>query len=87
MDEMVENPEVTKHESLLEFVQDRPGHDLRYAIDPSKIEKELGWKPSFSFQEGLRETVRWYLDNLTWCEHILSGSYRLERLGLTGVEQ
>ncbi len=85
MDALVPEPAVIKHESLIEFVQDRPGHDLRYAIDPEKIEKELNWKPSYSFDDGLRITVRWYLENQKWCDQILNGSYRLERLGLEGA--
>ncbi|MDJ0839762.1 MAG: dTDP-glucose 4,6-dehydratase [Acidobacteriota bacterium] len=64
------------------FVKDRPGHDRRYAIDASKIGEELGWKPKESFETGMRKTVAWYLENMTWCEHIFSGAYRLERLGL-----
>ncbi len=72
----------TSYESLISFVPDRPGHDLRYAIDPAKIERELGWKASVPFEVGLRWTVQWYLDNRDWCERVLSGAYRLERLGL-----
>jgi len=67
--------ELGKPESLISFVKDRPGHDLRYAIDPSKIEAELGWTPETRFDEGLRRTVRWYLDHRTWWERILSGEY------------
>jgi dTDP-glucose 4,6-dehydratase len=85
MDELISEPLVINHESLIEFVKDRPGHDLRYAIDPEKIEKELDWKPAYSFEEGMRNTVRWYLENQNWCEQILNGSYRLERLGLEGA--
>ena len=70
------------HESLIRFVSDRPGHDLRYAIDASKIEKELGWTPSETFETGLRKTVQWYLSNDTWCHDVQSGGYRQERLGL-----
>ena len=67
------------------YVQDRPGHDLRYAIDPSKIEKELGWTPAETFESGLRKTVEWYLNNKdTWCANVLNGSYKLERLGTGG---
>ena len=55
---------------------DRPGHDRRYAIDPSKIHAELGWLPRTSFDDGIRQTVRWYLDNRTWWEHILAGEYQ-----------
>lgn len=63
-------------EKLLVFVTDRAGHDLRYAIDPSKIEKELGWKPSLTFEQGLEKTVDWYLENEEWLEHVTSGSYQ-----------
>jgi len=69
------------YESLITFVKDRPGHDLRYAIDASKIERELGWKPQESFETGIRKTVQWYLDNLQWCRRVQDGSYQRERLG------
>ncbi|PQO43884.1 dTDP-glucose 4,6-dehydratase [Blastopirellula marina] len=69
-------------ESLLTFVKDRPGHDRRYAIDASKIRRELGWQPSQDFESGLERTVRWYLDNPQWVERIANGEYRGERLGL-----
>jgi dTDP-glucose 4,6-dehydratase len=69
------------HEKLIEFVADRPGHDLRYAVDDSKIRRELGWKPVESLATGLRKTVRWYLDNRAWWEPIRNGVYRGERLG------
>ena len=64
------------------FVEDRPGHDRRYAIDTTKIKKELGWRPLMSFEDGIRETVNWYLNNKKWCQNIINGSYRLERIGL-----
>lgn len=67
--------EVGKPESLIEFVTDRPGHDLRYAIDPTKIERELGWKPRYNFDTGIRQTIQWYLDNKGWWENIISGEY------------
>ena len=70
------------HESLIEFVTDRPGHDARYAIDAAKIEAELGWRPRHGFEDGLRQTVRWYLDHKGWWERVMSGAYRGERLGL-----
>ncbi len=73
---------LAKYEDLITFVKDRPGHDHRYAIDASKIEAELGWKPNETFETGLRKTVQWYLDNLDWCRHVQDGSYRRERLGL-----
>ena len=69
------------YRDLITFVTDRPGHDYRYAIDASKIERELGWKPEETFETGLRKTVLWYLDNQTWCQHVQNGSYRRERLG------
>jgi dTDP-glucose 4,6-dehydratase len=68
--------------SLITYVADRPGHDLRYAIDAGKIERELGWKPEETFETGLRKTVVWYLDNLDWCRRVQDGSYKRERLGV-----
>jgi dTDP-glucose 4,6-dehydratase len=70
------------YRDLITYVTDRPGHDLRYAIDSSKIERELGWKPRERFETGLRKTVRWYLDNPDWWQAIRSGKYRGERLGV-----
>ncbi|WP_434136030.1 dTDP-glucose 4,6-dehydratase [Pseudomonas luteola] len=72
---------ITAYRDLITFVKDRPGHDLRYAIDASKIESELGWVPQESFETGLRKTVQWYLNNRSWWQRVLSGAYRLERLG------
>ncbi|MDB4322168.1 dTDP-glucose 4,6-dehydratase, partial [bacterium] len=72
---------IDKYRDLITFVKDRPGHDARYAIDASKIERELGWVPEETFETGLRKTVQWYLDNKGWWERVLSGDYRLERLG------
>jgi dTDP-glucose 4,6-dehydratase len=69
-------------EKLITFVPDRPGHDRRYAIDPSKIKRDLGWKPSRNFSDGLRETVEWYLKNREWSEEILSQKYKLSRIGM-----
>ncbi|MBK5001589.1 6-dehydratase [Pseudomonas sp. S31] len=74
---------VANYADLITFVQDRPGHDLRYAIDAGKIERELGWTPEETFETGLRKTVQWYLDNLEWCRHVQDGSYQGERLGNT----
>lgn len=74
---------VAHYADLITFVKDRPGHDLRYAIDASKIERELGWVPQETFQTGLRKTVQWYLDNLDWCRRVQDGSYQRERLGFT----
>jgi dTDP-glucose 4,6-dehydratase len=84
------NPAITarglqSYEALKTFVQDRPGHDRRYAIDATKIRLELGWQPRHDFETGLRRTVRWYLDNREWCEAVASGSYRRERLGVLPV--
>ncbi|WP_339525317.1 dTDP-glucose 4,6-dehydratase [Pseudomonas sp. EA_35y_Pfl2_R111] len=69
------------YKEQISFVSDRPGHDLRYAIDASKIERELGWTPTETFASGLRKTVQWYLDNLHWCRRVQDGSYQRERLG------
>jgi dTDP-glucose 4,6-dehydratase len=71
-----------KYVDLIKYVTDRPGHDQRYAIDATKIERELGWRPQESFESGLRKTVEWYLNNQTWWRHVQDGSYRGERLGL-----
>ena len=77
-----EKPEgVAKYEDLITFVKDRPGHDVRYAIDASKIEKELGWAPEETFESGLKKTVEWYLTNTSWWQNVLSGEYKLGRLG------
>ena len=95
VDELAPDP-AGPRERLVTFVQDRPGHDHRYAIDASKIERELGWRPRHTFEAGLRETVRWYLDNRTWWERVRSGAYRAdadgdgagyggERLGVAGA--
>ena len=64
------------YKSLITFVKDRPGHDRRYAIDATKIERELGWRPEETFESGIRKTVRWYLDNLDWVENVTSGAYK-----------
>jgi len=72
---------IVEYRQLITFVPDRPGHDLRYAIDASKMANELGWKPEESFETGLRKTVQWYLDNTEWWQQVLNGGYRLERLG------
>ncbi|MDB2310626.1 dTDP-glucose 4,6-dehydratase [Opitutales bacterium] len=68
-------------QDLITFVTDRPGHDMRYAIDPTKIRDELGWEPKEDFESGFRKTVRWYLENQDWWQNILSGDYQLDRLG------
>ena len=72
---------VQNYRDLIRFVKDRPGHDARYAIDASKIKCDLGWVPEHTFDTGLRKTVQWYLDNRKWWTRVLSGAYRLERLG------
>ncbi|MBY6033625.1 dTDP-glucose 4,6-dehydratase [Marinobacter daepoensis] len=73
--------EVKHYRELITFVKDRPGHDVRYAIDASKIQRELGWVPRESFESGIRKTVQWYLDNPRWWQRVLSGEYQLGRLG------
>lgn len=82
LDELKPRSEGKKYAELITFVKDRPGHDLRYAIDASKISRDLGWKPMETFESGIRKTVKWYLENLEWCRHVQDGSYRRERLGL-----
>lgn len=72
---------MTHYKELITFVKDRPGHDVRYAIDASKIEKDLEWIPSESFDTGIRKTVEWYLNNENWWKRVLSGEYQLERIG------
>lgn len=74
---------IEKYADLITYVQDRAGHDLRYAIDASKIDRELGWKPQESFESGIRKTVQWYLANNEWCGNVQDGSYQRERLGVT----
>lgn len=73
---------VKKYTDLITYVPDRAGHDVRYAIDASKIKRELGWQPEETFESGMRKTVQWYLANRDWCTRVLNGSYQLERLGL-----
>ena len=77
---------VTSYRALKTFVPDRPGHDRRYAIDATRIQRELGWKPGHTFEAGLRETVSWYLDHRDWCEAIQAG-YDRQRLGLATEAQ
>ncbi|PTU80549.1 dTDP-glucose 4,6-dehydratase [Pseudomonas indoloxydans] len=72
---------IARYQDLITYVQDRPGHDQRYAIDAGKIERELGWIPQETFETGLRKTVQWYLDNLDWCRRVQDGSYQGQRLG------
>ncbi|WP_204272891.1 GDP-mannose 4,6-dehydratase, partial [Enterobacter hormaechei] len=75
-----------RYRDLITFVTDRPGHDRRYAIDASKIERELGWKPAETFDSGLERSIQWYLDNTWWWEPIRSGSYAGERLGSVSLK-
>ena len=72
---------INHYKNLITFVTDRPGHDMRYAIDASKIQNELGWSPEETFETGIRKTVQWYLNNLDWCRRVQDGSYQRERLG------
>ena len=91
MDEFLPDANNKPHEALITYVTDRPGHDLRYAIDSSKIQRELGWQPQESFASGLRKTVAWYLQHSDWWQRILNGSYQTERRGIfqqgKGVDQ
>ncbi len=82
LDELVPSSPHRPHEKLITHVADRPGHDLRYAIDPGKIMSELGWRPRESFESGLRKTVAWYLANREWCARAMRNAYKGERLGL-----
>jgi dTDP-glucose 4,6-dehydratase len=72
---------IQAYKELITYVQDRAGHDIRYAIDASKIQKELGWLPEETFESGIRKTVQWYLTNSDWCQHVQDGSYQRQRLG------
>mgnify|MGYP003490730840 FL=1 len=83
LDELKPQTNTQPYESLITFVKDRPGHDLRYAIDATKIESELSWRPQETFETGIRKTVIWYLENLEWCRRVQDGSYQRERLGVS----
>ena len=85
LDMLVPDSPYIPHESLITYVTDRPGHDLRYAIDADKIAAELGWTPVETFESGIEKTIHWYLENSEWCQHVQDGSYQRERLG-TGEE-
>jgi dTDP-glucose 4,6-dehydratase len=76
-------PQQHNYRDLITHVKDRPGHDLRYAIDAGKIQRELGWSPEETFETGIRKTVKWYLNNLEWCQRVQDSSYQRERLGIT----
>ena len=81
LDELKPQANGQHYESLITFVKDRPGHDLRYAINASKIANELNWTPKETFDSGIRKTVEWYLNNMEWCSRVQDGSYQRERLG------
>ena len=81
LDELQPSPDGPSYRELITFVTDRPGHDHRYAIDASKIQRVLGWTPEETFESGLRKTVEWYLRNLAWCENVTANTYNLQRLG------
>ncbi len=82
LDELLPASPQRPHAQFKHFVSDRPGHDRRYAIDASKLQRELGWRPLETFESGLQKTVQWYLDNPAWCARVMDGSYRGERLGM-----
>ena len=87
LDELHPRPDGVSYASQIVHVADRPGHDLRYAIDPSKIERELNWRPRETFESGIRKTVEWYLANRDgWCARVLNGTYKMERLGRGGMQ-
>jgi len=81
LDKLVPESPYIPHESLITYVADRPGHDVRYAIDADKIDKDLGWTPDETFDTGIEKTIEWYLDNSEWCQHVQDGSYQRQRLG------
>ena len=82
LDELRPKTDGSKYDSQITFVKDRPGHDRRYAIDASKIKRELGWEPKETFETGIRKTVEWYLENTEWVDDIINGKYQCQRLGL-----
>lgn len=83
LDRLVPRTDGKSYSTQITYVQDRPGHDLRYAIDSTKAQRELKWRPQETFESGLEKTVRWYLNNLDWCERVMANKYRLERLGIS----
>lgn len=80
-------PKDSAYAKQITYVQDRPGHDRRYAIDSRKMQRELGWIPEETFETGLKKTVQWYLDNSTWCKNVQDGSYQRERLGVEALQE
>jgi dTDP-glucose 4,6-dehydratase len=86
LDELLADSRYHPHGQLKTFVADRPGHDRRYAIDASKLKRELGWEPAESFDSGIRRTVQWYLANQAWCDEVTGQRYDGGRLGLEGAE-
>jgi len=86
LDKLVPDSNYIPHENLITYVTDRPGHDVRYAIDADKIAKDLGWLPEETFDTGIEKTIRWYLENSEWCKHVQDGSYQRERLGAGETE-
>ena len=86
LDKLVPDSAYIPHENLITYVTDRPGHDVRYAIDADKIANDLGWLPEETFDTGIEKTINWYLDNSEWCQHVQDGSYQRERLGTGEVE-
>ena len=82
LDELIPNSPHKPHKSLIKFVDDRPGHDRRYAIDAGKIKRDLGWEPAETLNTGLKKTVQWYINNSKWVERVMSGDYKGQRLGL-----
>jgi dTDP-glucose 4,6-dehydratase len=87
LDELIPDSPYKPHKSLIKFVDDRPGHDRRYAINAGKIKKELGWEPSESLDTGLKKTIQWYLNNPQWIERVMSGAYKGQRLGLKNMTE
>jgi dTDP-glucose 4,6-dehydratase len=85
MDKLRPRTNGKSYSDLITYVKDRPGHDFRYAIDSSRLQNELGWKPTISFNEGLLLTISWYIENERWWRRIQDGTYQQERLGLTGA--
>ncbi len=86
LDKLLPDSPHIPHEQLITYVANRPGHDVRYAIDADKVARELGWTPEETFESGIAKTVKWYLDNAEWCQHVQDGSYQRQRLG-TGQKQ